>query len=242
MPTLEFDGKSIEYRIRVSARARRVSIVVGTGGTELVVPKGADPYRARAWLKGRAGWIFQKQNELYKRAGMAEDVIRVCSGSQLLYRGSPVTLQLAPDQRGTPTLNEAVLIVPLSSTRRTPARLLEAWLRARARETIEDSVARYAACLGRWPRSVRLRAQRTRWGSCGIRDDLNLNWRLVMAPAPALDYVALHELCHLFERNHGAAFWSRVARHMPEYALHRNWLRSQGHRILAPLADEAESG
>ena len=241
MPTLKFDGQSIEYRIRVSARARRVSIVVGSGGAELVVPKGADTDRARAWLQDRAGWIARKQNELHTRAGMAEDAIRVRSGSRMLYRGNTVTLRLAPDQRGTPSLVEAVLTLPLAATRRTPAGLLEAWMRARAREIIEDSVARYAACLGRWPRSVRLREQRSRWGSCGIRDDLNLNWRLVMAPAEALDYVTLHELCHLFERNPGKAFWSRVARHMPEYALLRTWLRSQGARILTPIVDQSEN-
>jgi predicted metal-dependent hydrolase len=244
MPTLKFGARSIDYRVRVSVRARRTRIVVGPGGTELVVPEGASLRRATAWLESRAGWVLSKQDTLKSdltRAGQADIAVR--SGARMLYRGRQVEIRIGPPGHGPPghgpTLDGGILRLPTPPAGASAASGLESWLRTQARGFLHDSVARQAPVVGRQPAGVRLRGQRTRWGSCGIRGHLNLNWRLVMAPAETLDYVVAHELCHLFERNHGAAFWARVAAVMPDYGQQRDWLRQYGHRILAPLRDES---
>jgi predicted metal-dependent hydrolase len=81
---------------------------------------------------------------------------------------------------------------------------------------------------------VRLSSARTRWGSCGPTGALNLNWRLIMAPPGVIDYVILHELTHLKERNHSARYWALVAKLAPDYKTQRQWLKTNSESLSWP--------
>jgi len=80
---------------------------------------------------------------------------------------------------------------------------------------------------------ITLRDQRSRWGSCSSKGTLSFNWRLVLAPHDVLDYVVVHEVCHLVELHHGPSFWRLVAKRRPSYADSRQWLDEHGWEILA---------
>jgi hypothetical protein len=80
---------------------------------------------------------------------------------------------------------------------------------------------------------IEVRGQRTRWGSCSSRGTLSLNWRLALAPLEVLDYVVVHELCHLCEPNHSPRFWRLVAERRPNWREQRAWLREHGAELLA---------
>jgi predicted metal-dependent hydrolase len=80
---------------------------------------------------------------------------------------------------------------------------------------------------------VRIRDQRTRWGSCSARGTLSFNWRLALTPFEVLDYVVVHELCHLREPNHSASFWNLVASRRPGWRRRRDWLNRHGPELLA---------
>jgi predicted metal-dependent hydrolase len=80
---------------------------------------------------------------------------------------------------------------------------------------------------------ITLRDQRSRWGSCSSKGTLSFNWRLVLAPHDVLDYVVVHEICHLVELNHGPAFWRLVAKRRPDYRESKRWLDDHGWEILA---------
>jgi predicted metal-dependent hydrolase len=90
-----------------------------------------------------------------------------------------------------------------------------------------------AAALGVEYRRITLRDQRSRWGSCSANGTLSFNWRLVLAPHDVLDYVVVHEVCHLVEHNHGAGFWRLVERRRPGYREPKEWLHEFGWEILA---------
>lgn len=75
------------------------------------------------------------------------------------------------------------------------------------------------------PRSIKITGAKKRWGSCGAKGSINLSWRLILMPPQVVDYVIVHELVHLVERNHSKRFWSKVAEIMPGYHLQRRWLR-----------------
>ena len=92
---------------------------------------------------------------------------------------------------------------------------------------IERSVL-YAAKMGVAFKKIRLNSAKTRWGSCGPQGNLSFNWRLIQAPTEVLDYVVVHELAHLIERNHSRRFWAKVAQFCPEYKTARKWLREKG--------------
>jgi predicted metal-dependent hydrolase len=80
---------------------------------------------------------------------------------------------------------------------------------------------------------IRIRGQRTLWGSCSPRGTLSFNWRLVLAPPEVLDYVVVHELCHLRVPNHSRRFWALVQQHRPHWRDQRDWLRDNGPELLA---------
>ena len=105
--------------------------------------------------------------------------------------------------------------------------------RREARARISLIAQSEAAALGVAYARISLRDQRSRWGSCSTTGTLSFNWRLVLAPHDVLDYVVVHEICHLVELNHGPGFWALVAKRRPAYAEAKEWLDEHGWEILA---------
>jgi predicted metal-dependent hydrolase len=112
-------------------------------------------------------------------------------------------------------------------------RLTEEQGRTEARARITLLAQSEAAALGVAYSRITMRNQRSRWGSCSSSGALSFNWRLVLAPHDVLDYVVVHEVCHLVELNHGPAFWRLVAKRRPGYADSKQWLDDHGWEILA---------
>ena len=83
----------------------------------------------------------------------------------------------------------------------------------------------YRKQIGKPVNSIRIKDVRSRWGSCSSKANLNFNWRLVLAPMEVLDYVVVHEMCHLKEMNHSKAFWDLVGEILPDYQKQREWLK-----------------
>ena len=101
----------------------------------------------------------------------------------------------------------------------------EAELRRRAAEYIPARVARYAPVVGVVPTGVKITSAQKRFGSCNGKNSLCFSWRLMQYPTEAIDYVVVHELCHIHHHNHSAAFWAAVARVMPDYKQRQALLR-----------------
>lgn len=108
-------------------------------------------------------------------------------------------------------------------------------LAEKARLTIPRRIAFYAPQIGVTYGTVTIRNQRTRWGSCSSKGNLNFNCMLMLAPEAVIDYVVVHELCHRKEMNHSRAFWALVQQHCPGYAQARKWLKDHGATILAQM-------
>lgn len=104
--------------------------------------------------------------------------------------------------------------------------------RAQAAEIFARKASYYAERMGVTYQRIAIRDQKTRWGSCSGKGNLNFNWRLVLAPAPVLDYVVIHELAHRREMNHSSRFWRIVEEIMPDYRTHRRWLRDHGDSLM----------
>ena len=100
-----------------------------------------------------------------------------------------------------------------------------------ALERIREKLGVYAPRLGVEFGRVAIRDQRSRWGSCSAKHNLNFNWKLIMAPPQALEYVVIHELCHLIEFNHSPRFWRLVEGQMPEYEAWKKWLKAHGSEL-----------
>src|SRR4029077_16723108 len=109
----------------------------------------------------------------------------------------------------------------------------ESAARIAARRLVTAVAEEEAEQLGVGFQRIRIGGQRTLWGSCSPRGTLSFNWRLALAPLEVLDYVVVHELCHLRVPNHSRRFWALVERHRPHWRRQRDWLRDNGPELLA---------
>jgi predicted metal-dependent hydrolase len=114
-----------------------------------------------------------------------------------------------------------------------PSTVSESQARTTAREVVSTVAQEEAGLIGVEYGRIRIGGQRTLWGSCSPRGTLSFNWRLALAPPDVLDYVVVHELCHLRVPNHSRRFWELVERHRPHWRQQRDWLRVYGPELLA---------
>ena len=110
-------------------------------------------------------------------------------------------------------------------------------LKAGAKEDLTRRTEYWAPRVGVGYGKITIRCQKTRWGSCSVRGNLNFNCLLLLAPPEVRDYVVIHELCHRKEMNHSPAFWAEVARACPEHHRCRKWLQDNGGGLLVRLPE-----
>ncbi len=234
---LDPSQQPLAYSLRVSRRARRYRIIVSQDGIEVVLPYGTRPEKADEVLHSHAEWVLAQLRKLERR--------RQRQGSQklppdvILMHGQPFHVVCTQSSATRPKVSveksHSVIQVhlPRGSSRHT-GRILETWLRQQARPLIEHQVQRRAQDVGVRPVRVTIRDQRTRWGSCSNRGTLSFNWRLIMAPLEVMDYVVVHELCHILEPNHSRRFWLQVAGLLPDFKQPRLWLKRNAN-LLRPF-------
>lgn len=212
----------IDVDLRRSARARRLSLRVSRldGRVSLTVPPQASEREAMKFLSEREDWLRGHLSQV-------SDPVDVAIGGTVLFRGAELALVSGDVRR--PRLEDDHLVLPAG--RDDVAPIVKAFLRHHARDVLADRSDHYAAAVGRKYTRLSLRDTRSRWGSCSSSGVLMYSWRLIMAPPEVLDYVAAHEVAHLVEMNHSAAFWAVVADLMPDYKPHRAWLRQNGDQL-----------
>lgn len=111
-------------------------------------------------------------------------------------------------------------------------------LARKAAEYIPGRVESYASLIGVSYGRITIRNQRSRWGSCSSKGNLNFNCLLMLAPPEIIDYVIVHELCHRREMNHSPLFWQEVEKILPDYKSRRKWLKDNGERIMRRMLTE----
>ena len=209
----------IDVNIKRSSRARRLSLRISgvDGRVSLTVPRVSSLSEAQGFLSEKESWIR-------KHLDKQPEFVAVEPGAQVPVEGRE--REIVETATRVVKLHPHWIEVPRGADK--SAVRLRGFLKTLARDRLADASQSYATKLGRSFGKLTLRDTRSRWGSCTSEGNLMYSWRLIMAPPEVLDYVAAHEVAHLSEMNHSAAFWAEVAHLMPEYDAHRKWLRLNG--------------
>lgn len=225
------DGVAITISLRRMTRTRRLTLRLDPtrGQVVLTLPKHLPKERALAFLQKESTWIREKYDALPKPVPFQP-------GIEIPLRGEAHCLLSSGRRRGLVVRQKRNdgwdLVVP-GDLDHLARRVLD-FLKTEARRDLEKAVARHAADLNVNPTALRLRDQKTRWGSCSSNGTLSFSWRLILAPPDILDYLAAHEVSHLVEMNHSARFWALCRRQAPQTDAARDWLRANGdalHRV-----------
>ncbi len=157
------------------------------------------------------------------------------NGDVLYYLGEKRVLTVIREQRTRAkiksVMDRILMWIPYEADYKYKREQLEKWYRKEALAVIGQKALEYAQSLSVHFESIRIKDQRSRWGSCSSKGNLNFNWRIVMAPEPVCDYVIIHELCHLVFMDHSMNFWNLVKSICPEYQQYKKWLKENGKQL-----------
>lgn len=205
----------------IRSNRRSLALVVDADGRLIArAPRHMPKSQIDAFVLEKQRWIQKKQSEA-RRYGASHPAFEIKPGAALDILGKRYVIEFYNNKRVG--LNGETLFLPATDAQRA----LEAWLRQLARDVFERRLARWGAEMGLQYVKLRLSGAATRWGSCSAKDTISLNWRLVLCAPALVDYVVIHELAHIPNKNHGRAFWALVARYCPDFESRRRALREQ---------------
>ena len=226
--------------VRISAaRSVTYTLVCVKNRTTLLLqalPQGRIKLYAPAGYSLRAAdrLVRDKSSEIDAAHARMEEASDTLPGT-LLYEGTRkrIVAETPCAPRIVITDDQVIVRAPQND-----AALLNAQIK---RRLVKDALEKIRLNLDKWSPSVNVpygrvtvREQRTRWGSCSSKHNLNFNWKLIMAPPACLEYVVIHELCHLLYLNHSERFWAEVKKRMPDYEIWKKWLKAHGSELKFP--------
>jgi len=209
----------IKYKVVRSDRKTMVLVINSEAKLTVRAPFGTAEREITDFISQRRRWILEKQKKISSLNNKYSPVA-FKNGESFLYQGGEYTLKYSNVAKIK--VSGENILVPKTFKKEK----IISWLKREARKLINERLEKYAAIMGVSYSTVRLSGARTRWGSCSGRDSLNFTWRLILCPIAAIDYVIIHELCHITYKNHSPAFWAMVKRVCPKFKEQKNWLKT----------------
>ena len=233
MYQLETGTERISYEIRRSKRKTMELSIYPDGKVVVKVPEQMPLYKIEEFVKQKSKWIKEKTEWIADRQSCHLDKVYE-EGTEIPFLGKnyPLHLVVHEEENAWIQLEENAIEIHTPSTEQTVLQyLLVYWYKENAKKLIKSRVKHYCLLLGETVETVRIKDQKTRFGSCSSKRNLNFNWRLMMAPKEVLDYVVVHEMCHLKYMNHSKEYWAYVESIMPNYKEYDNWLKENGNYL-----------
>ena len=240
MARMMLKGQTVEYTVRESRRAKRIRIRMDVKrGLEIVYPSGIHQPKPDELLLQNQAWVLATMKKLRLNQGR-QFRRQYVQGAVFQYLGDDITLNLLQPsgrKRHQVQLVGSRLDVSLpkpgdSSDATAVQAAIEDFYRQQAKLYLPQRTREIAAALGFEYGRVRIKNQKTRWGSCSSKRNLNFNLRLMMAPPDAIDYIIVHELCHLVHMNHSKSFWALVAKHCPNCKAWHQWFKQNSQYLV----------
>jgi predicted metal-dependent hydrolase len=213
--------------IRSKKRRKTISVHIKEDG-EIVIYA---PYRTpkceiEKFINEKESWISEKERSIRK----AEKAF--LPGEEFLYLGRLFPLEIQDNNsKGYPLkLSFGKFILDKDHVEKARDLFIQ-WYKREAKEKITERVDYYSNRLQLFPKGIRITSAKYRWGCCSRDNQLSFSWRIIMASLSIIDYVLIHELVHIKEKNHSRSFWSYVESIIPDYKGYRVWLKENGHAL-----------
>ena len=231
--SIQLDGRQVPLLYRRNPLARRYRLYVDRQGQPRVtIPKRGSQREAERFVDQHRDWLLAQLTRFEARRAQDRGWH---PGTSILFRGAPTPLELSTHelQAGLRLGTEVIPVPSRINTNQVDLRaIVETHLRRVAAIELPARTLELAALHQCPVRTVSVRNQRSRWGSCSRRGTISLNWRLVQVPVEVRDYIILHELMHLREMNHSRRYWSHVAKVCPGYKQCEAWLSAHSRMLL----------
>lgn len=234
--SIKFGEREINYSIYRTTR-KTIGIVIEPDGKVIVkAPINLDQQVILDTIQNKRKWIVEKlmlTEEIKKPIPVRHELV---SGEKILLKNRLIRLKIHTCSNKRSNISYAFRTLhiyvneTLSQKEREEEikRVLINWYKDKALNIISDRIEIYLKLVDYHHQEIKVRDQKIRWGSCTKDGKLIFNWRIVMAPISAIDYVIVHELCHLIEASHSAKFWDMVESLFPNFKKWREWLRING--------------
>lgn len=235
MPSFNYNEKLYNYEI-IKKDNKNISIKISNGGNITVIsPYKISEFTINNIIKKKEAWIVKKVWEIKNREDR-KNAIEFKNSEKLLYKGSYYPINILEDMTyncEVNFVNSAIEIklntlVQGSNRSKIIEAALKKWYRDRCEEVVKLRAAYYSKILGLYPAklTVKCKAQITLWGSCSSKGSINFNNRLILAPEKVIDYIVVHELCHLKYMNHSKEFYGLLKNTIPDYKNCKNYLKT----------------
>ena len=222
--------RSVMYMITPQIiRSNRKSLSLSINeNADLVVraPHRASYDEIQKFISEKSAWIDNKQRLI---KAQLEDNLNHHSSNKCLYLGSLYPLKIDNNSIEPISFNGQMFITNVNKERISLS--LKSWYKKRFIEVALPRLSYFSDKHNLKVNQVRVKEQKTLWGSCSSKNNINLNYLLIMAPMKVIDYVIVHELVHTIHKNHSAKFWQKVETIMPNYKDARNWLKDNGYKL-----------
>ena len=221
------------FKIIRTDRVKSASIDVEDNLVKVTVPKNLSDERIEELIKRRVLWI--KQKLALQASAIVSKPKEYVDGEAFAYLGRNYRLKCANGTEESVKLKSGYLNVTTKNGKRNSEHIkaaIEQWYRTKALSRLIDKTKRYSAILKVEPTSINLKDYKAMWGSCSPKGVVSYNWRIILAPHKIVDYIVVHELCHLIEPNHSSKYWKQVRSVIPDYENSKEWLKNNGSSLL----------
>jgi predicted metal-dependent hydrolase len=237
MKELVIGNTTLEYSVKVSHKTKQKRIEITPDRIEVIVPRGTPPEAITDFIEKKKNNIFISFLEIENKLKKIKEYepTQYISGVKVLYCGRMELLHVeksAIDEVEITHRNGFYILYPDSipdiKKDKVIKQSLDMWMKKKIETDVKLLVKTYGEKLNLIPEGIRIKEQKHLWASCGKDRIININWQLVRFPKQILEYVVIHELCHLKHRNHSKDFWMLVGSLMPEYEQYKRMLDKYG--------------
>lgn len=221
----------------VKKKRKTISIkITENGGVAVSAPLNLSNARIEELLRNKTNWIISKIDTVKASAKIRHNILEA---DNLKLLGEDFKLNIYDtEERVVRVLfkdKQFYVYSPKNMYSDCDMYIKEAitnWYKKQASLIYTQRAEYYSKLLNVHYNKISIKEQKTRWGSCSSKGNLNFNWRVIMAPIEIVDYLVVHELCHLVHMNHSKDFWALVGGILPNYQNHRDWLKANGNSLI----------